>query len=255
MNYFSSRSAAERYKAGRPYYHEATIERIKNFCGFRETPDLGVDVACGTGLSTLALSKICKSVIGIDNSIEMLRIAEKAENIRYKLGTSEAIDIPDHAATIMTVASGLHWFDIEKFLAEAQRVIEPAGWLVIYENAYPGDMEGLSTFKDWYINSYHAKFPQTSRNRFDWNQDVLAKYDFSLVETETHINTINWNIDDLIRYLTTHSNVINEVENGKQTIGQVDEWLKDELTPFFPNKGQRNTLIFSNWIRYLKKVD
>lgn len=58
MNYFNSKTAAERYTKGRPHFHSNTIMHIKDFLHLDKKLNNALDVACGTGLSTKALLEI-----------------------------------------------------------------------------------------------------------------------------------------------------------------------------------------------------
>lgn len=48
MNYFDTKNVAERYEKGRPFFHQQTIGRIKNFLGQITKFDNALDIACGT---------------------------------------------------------------------------------------------------------------------------------------------------------------------------------------------------------------
>lgn len=254
VNYFSTRTAAERYKNGRPDYHIQTIKRIKDFLNISQKFELSVDIACGTGLSTLPLTNISEKVIGIDLSTEMLSFAEKHPDIEYKVGSAEGIDLPDSSVDLITVASGIHWFDIEKFFSEAKRVLINQGYLIVYENFYMGKMLNQPEFLNWYQKIYLQKFKTPKRNNFDWNNEFLEKSGFKLLETETYENSISFNKKQLINYLTTQSNVINAVENGEEKIEDIEKWFEQELFSFYHDENSTNQLIFNNWIRYLKKI-
>src|SRR5688572_13538633 len=123
MNYFAPKTAAERYKEGRPPYHHLTIGRIKAQLNITNKLNHAVDVACGTGLSTVPLIALAHQVTGIDISPEMLALAEQHEKVRYKLSPAESLGLDSNSVDLMTVASGLHWFDTNAFFAEAKRVL------------------------------------------------------------------------------------------------------------------------------------
>ena len=66
--YFTPKTAAQRYKKGRPYHHPNGVTKFLNKLNY--PVHLAVDVACGTGMSTLALAERVDKVIGIDISKE-----------------------------------------------------------------------------------------------------------------------------------------------------------------------------------------
>jgi ubiquinone/menaquinone biosynthesis C-methylase UbiE len=135
-NHFTTLSAAVRYAIGRPYFHENTIERIQAFLKLDTKLNVALDVACGTGLSTKALLKIADHVYGTDSSQEMLHLAALSDKIHYTLATAENQPFNNATFDLITVSSGVHWFSIDAFLTEANRLLKPAGWLVLYENLF-----------------------------------------------------------------------------------------------------------------------
>ena len=113
MNYFSTKAAAERYSLGRPDFHRNTINHIKDFLRLETKFDKALDIACGTGLSTKALLEIATNVYGTDISQDMLNLAPKTGGIKYIAAPAEEQPFPDNSFDLITVSSGIHWFDIE----------------------------------------------------------------------------------------------------------------------------------------------
>ena len=52
--------------------------------------------------------------------------------------------MPDRSVGLITVAQALHWFDLEKFYAEAVRVLAPQGVLAVWAYGI-NQVEGDST--------------------------------------------------------------------------------------------------------------
>src|SRR5450432_2676543 len=115
MNYFNPKTAAERYSKGRPDFHSNTIKHIKNFLYLDNKADKALDIACGTGLSTKALLEIATDVYGTDASQQMLNFAPLTSKINYSVASAEQQPFADNYFDLITVSSGVHWFDIDKF--------------------------------------------------------------------------------------------------------------------------------------------
>jgi ubiquinone/menaquinone biosynthesis C-methylase UbiE len=91
MNYFAYRSAAKRYASFRPYFHPMVIEKIKVFLRLQEPVSRALDVGCGTGQSSLALTSIASEVIGVESSQAMLEEALHDLHIHYVLAPAEQL--------------------------------------------------------------------------------------------------------------------------------------------------------------------
>lgn len=255
-NYFKPTSTAERYATGRPYFHEITINHIKNFLKIDKKLEAALDVACGTGLSTKAVLKIANQVYGTDSSEAMLRLAELPQEIQYKIAPAERQPFNNETFDLITVSSGVHWFDIEKFLQEANRLLKPNGYLVLYENFFLGEMLGQEAdFKNWLLNSYLKRFPSPPRNdKYAWNNEALLQFGFQVIHSEKFKNIISFNIKQLSHYFTTQSNITNSIENEKLTYEEIDKWLEQELKPFFHSNETIHSFQFGNTIHYLQKI-
>jgi ubiquinone/menaquinone biosynthesis C-methylase UbiE len=93
-----------------------------------------LDIGCGTGNYTIALSNDEIQFIGVDPSMVMLQIAkQKNSNIIWTLGTAEQIPYKDHmfsgALAFLTLH---HWSNLEQGFLEMYRTLRPKSHLVVF---------------------------------------------------------------------------------------------------------------------------
>ncbi len=257
MNYFEPKSTAERYSRGRPYFHEGTVKRIGEYLGIKKMNRLPriLDVACGTGLSTKALKLIGKDIYGTDISEEMLSYAKKEKGIEYLKSKAEKQPFADNSFELITVSSGVHWFEIDEFLKESNRLLTNGGWLVIYDNYFLSEMKEEAGFRTWVLGGYLRKYPSPPRNdKYDWTKFNLVEKGFELINEERFENEIEYKKEELILYFTTQSNISLAVENGGGNYQGVENWLGKELDKFYDEPNVNKTLVYGNWVKYLKKI-
>ncbi len=106
-----------------------------------------LDVATGTADLTLEIQKQLPSstIVGMDLSNEMLAIGRKKihkrgldQQITLEQGDSENLAYSDNTFDAVTVAFGVRNFEnLEKGLAEIQRVLKPDGQVVVLEFSRP----------------------------------------------------------------------------------------------------------------------
>lgn len=251
MLFFTDLSEAKRYSQNRPYFHPIAIERAKEDLGIVATFPLAVDVACGTGQSTAALTAIAERVIGFDISWNMLASAERNEGPRYVQARSESMPLHSGSVPIMSCALAFHWFDRDQFLHEAWRVLGVEGLLLIYNNGFMGIMKENPSFADWGPKVYEKRFPTPPRDSRPLTKEVARQSGFALIKEDRYENEISFTPEELVAYLTTQTNVVAAVERGHDSLESANHWLLDEVRPFFSNP--RATFVFRTRAWYLKK--
>lgn len=256
MNYFSPKTVAERYSKGRPGFHGNTITHIRDYLHLDKKLNKALDIACGTGLSTKALLTIATDVYGTDISGEMLKLALQPGEINYSIAPAEQQPFADNTFDLITVSSGVHWFDIDRFLAEAYRLLKSKSWLVLYENHFIAEMTGYDGFGNWFLNDYLKKFPSPPRNNsYDWTNENLIPRNLHFIAEEKFKNSVPLTKKQLACYFTTQSNIIAVAERNLTTYEQVENWLDQELASFFDNDDTVRTINFGNWIKYIQRAD
>lgn len=236
--YFDDPSAAMRYAAARPYVHPAIVRRMCVLTGC-DRFDTALDVGCGTGQSTLALAEIATQVVGIDPSGAMLAQALPRENINYYVASAEALPVPDSSVELITVGLAWHWFEAEQFLSEVQRILQPRGWLVIYNNFFAGTLPEQPQFGAWYRNRYLANYPTPPRQRRSPQSFSLHTFELSFVRRDQFTLTVLMTQAQFVNYLLTQSNSIAKIELGTASLETVTEQLLRETETFFNGQIQQ----------------
>ena len=249
---FHVKHAAKLYARGRPRYHDLVIQRIAAQLGIHQRLGRALDVACGTGLSCMALQPIAERIIGADVSAAMLGQAGRDEHIDYLLCPAETLPLAAESLDLLTVSSALHWFDRDAFLAEARRVLKPRSWLVVYNNVFCANLQGNPRFKSWVRSTYLERFPTPPRNNKPLNEQSAKRAGFNLVKQETYTNVVDFDRRQLVNYLLTQTNVLAAIAREESTLDDARAYLATEVKPFFTSSEQR-AFDFGGPIVYLRK--
>lgn len=212
-----------------------------------------LDVACGTGLSCIALKQIAKRIVGSDISAAMLAQAERDERIDYLRCPSEALPLAGHSFDLLTVSSGLHWFERSAFLAEACRVLRPRGWLVIYDNFFAASVQGNPGFNPWFASTYLQRFPTPPRDNQPLDDRSANQAGFRLLAQESYANVVAFDREELVDYLLTQTNVLAAIQGGDWTLNDARTYLTDEVSPYVPSS-EPQAFDFGGPIAYLRKI-
>ncbi|XP_051786286.1 putative methyltransferase DDB_G0268948 [Erpetoichthys calabaricus] len=134
---------------------------------------LAVDIGCGTGQVSRSLAPHFEKIIGVDISEAQLEEARKETNltnVKYIKCHAEDLPADDGSVDLITAAHAAHWFDKEKFLKEANRVLKPGGCMALFgftteiDFSFPGVNPGRLT--DIFEEEFEHMLPYRSKPVF-----------------------------------------------------------------------------------------
>jgi len=223
-------AAADRYAEGPAVPPRRTLRRA--LAG--RTPHLALDVACGTGLSTRGLAELGIAAVGVDVAPAMVARARADTGLPCVVASAEALPVATAAVDLVTVGSGVHWFDQQRFAAEAARVLRLGGALLLYEHG--GGTLPDPAFLDWMRGIYLRRFPPPPRGPLA--ADFPAIGGFVPERTDQWTDEVTMTRAALAAYLTTQSNVADEPPE------RIRDWFDAELAPFFAGGRGRRVVRF-----------
>ncbi|MCS6768372.1 MAG: class I SAM-dependent methyltransferase [Candidatus Nitrosocaldus sp.] len=103
-----------------------------------------LDLACGTGILTIALRERVSTVYGLDLIHDSLVIADgKAKGLNYSdvmlmNAAAEFIPLRDCTVDVITASYLAKYCDIERVVRECRRVLRDGGVMVMHDFTYPG---------------------------------------------------------------------------------------------------------------------
>lgn len=250
MNFFDSRTAAERYAHGRPFFHPLVIDRVREFLGIDKLIRSGLDVGCGTGLSSIALKEIALTVTAMDISTEMISFVRRVPQIEYVIASGEVLPFADDKFDIITISQAFHWLDRSLFFAEAGRVLTENGWLVVYDNYLSDELTDNPESQWWFRDVYLKKYPTPPRTWPAFSPEDAEKDRFFVANSEVIKNKIPFSLEGFVSFMLTLTNVIAAVEGKLEDVAEARDWFTRELKPFFPG-GEEQNLTFTAPIWFL----
>ena len=136
------------YADFRPLYPAALFDWLAQIAPARVR---AWDCACGSGQASLDLAGHFARVVATDASAAQLAGAQPHAGVEYRQAPAEASGLADASVDLICVAQALHWFDLPRFFAEAQRVLKPNGVLAVWTY-------GLQTLESEAVNACVQRF-------------------------------------------------------------------------------------------------
>ncbi|WNJ17853.1 class I SAM-dependent methyltransferase [Pontibacter sp. G13] len=223
--------ASQDYRKYRPVYPDSLFEEVLQWVPFR-----GNAWDCGTGNGQVAsvLAKSFKWVDATDLSEAQLAQATQMDNVRYQVARSEQTPFRDHQFDLITVAQAVHWFDIEAFEREINRVAKPGAVLAIWGYG----LLRVSAEIDHFIGSFYrdiiGPYWDPQRSHIDDGYSRI-RFGFRRIGTfRQHQIQVRWSFSELLGYLNSWSSV-KKAKKLHPTWDPVSE-LSKEIKPFWsPN--------------------
>ena len=183
----------------------------------------------------------------------MLAQSERDERIDYLRCPAEALPLASRSFDLLTVSSGLHWFERHAFLAAARRVLRPRGWLVIYDNFFSANFRGNPAFKPWFNSTYLQRFPTPLRDNQPLDDRSAKQAGFQLLAQDSYANVVVFDREQFVDYLLTQTNVLAAIERGESTFDDARAYLSTEVSPYVPSS-EPQAFDFGGPIAYLRKL-
>jgi ubiquinone/menaquinone biosynthesis C-methylase UbiE len=200
QDHFSA--VARRYADFRPQYPGELFDYLVTIAPARS---LAWDCAAGSGQATVDLAQRFERVIATDASAEQIGSAKPQRNVEYRVATAEQSGLPDGCADLITVAQALHWFDLERFYAEARRVLKPDGVLAAWAYGI-NDVEGEAVneiVQDFYSNIVGPYWPPERKLVEDGYRTI--PFPFNEIAPPAFRMEAKWTVEQLLGYFSTWS--------------------------------------------------
>lgn len=201
-----SRQAPD-YAQYRPGYPEALFSWL---AGHAPGRDLAWDVGCGNGQASVQLATHFRRVVATDLSIAQIDRARPHARVEYRAAPCNASGLPDASCDLVTVAQAIHWFDFDKFYAEARRVLKPGGLLAAWTYTLLRGEPAITTAIEKYYAEVLAPWWPPERR---WVEVGYAGMPFPFAAQSpmrpapSFEIRLRWTLADLVNYVGTWSAV------------------------------------------------
>jgi SAM-dependent methyltransferase len=235
----------EGYARARPPVHPWVVNRIRE--RLARSVARALDVGCGAGLSTAPLTDFADICIGFDPFEPMVRQATRtAPAASFLQAAAEHLPFRDHSFDLITAAGSLNYTDLDRFFAEAARVLTREGLLVVYDFSQGRTSEHSTALGTWF-DEFVSRYPRPLGGEVAISPESLPDQakPFRLVEHEYFALPLPMTVDAYIKYVMTETNVA----TARVPVAEVREWCTDTLAPVF--NGTPQQVIFPGYLAWL----
>src|SRR5947207_2500082 len=194
-----SKQATE-YAKFRPRYPQELFRWLGSVA---PSTELAWDCATGSGQAAVELAEVFERIIATDASEKQIANAERHQQVEYRVATAEKSGLASSSVDLITVAQALHWFDLDRFEAEARRVAKPRGIVA----AWAYKLATVSPTIDAVVNHYYTEVvgPYWPAERVLVEKFEELPFPFHEIETPAFTMAAEWSVEQLLGYLRTWS--------------------------------------------------
>jgi SAM-dependent methyltransferase len=235
-----SKQAAD-YAKFRPGYPRELFDYLGSIAPSRQ---LAWDPGTGNGQAAIGLASVFNRVIATDASEKQIASAEPHERVEYRVAPAENSGIKSGTIDLIMIAQALHWFDLDRFYAEAHRVLKPNG--VLAASAY--NLLRIEPAIDEIVNRYYYEvvgpFWPPERKLVENFADL--PFPFHEIDPPEFAMTAQWNLEHLIGYFRTWSSTQQFIAaRGSDPLQEIN----DELRNAWGNPQQKRRAMWSLILR------
>ena len=219
-DHFSSDSQS--YSDFRPAYPDGLFRYL---AAITPQQNAAWDCATGSGQAAGMLANYFEQVVATDASATQIKHAVTKENIRYEVARAEQSGIAPASIDLITVAQALHWFKLDEFAAETNRVLTENGILAAWTyNLLSINDEIDALIKNLYFDVVGDYWDFERSMVEDGYRNVSLP--FKRIDTPAFTMSSQWSLQHLIGYLNTWSAVkAYTTSNGENPVDAMAEDL------------------------------
>jgi ubiquinone/menaquinone biosynthesis C-methylase UbiE len=191
------------YAAYRPWYPDELFDELAKLTAKHERV---WDCATGNGQAATGLAQHFAHVVASDASVKQLASRRPHPRIDFCAALAEAAPLADRCCDMVTVAQSVHWFQFERFYAEARRVLKPGGVLALWTYETFRIDPRLDAPIDHFYNKVVGPYWPPERRYIDELYRTIP-FPFDEVQMPSIILETRWTLEQVMNYLGTWSAV------------------------------------------------
>jgi len=246
VNPFGTDEMAAGYATSRPPVHPRVIEQVYQELGRTEPFQRALDVGCGAGVSTRALSGFARKCIGLEPAEAMLKwAAALAPSADFAVATAEAIPLDDGTVDLITAAGSLNYANLDLFFPEALRVLLPHGVVVVYDFSPGRSFRNAAGLDEWFAGFYD-RFPPPVQEARELSPEILAQTNcgFRVCTHRRFEIGIPMTFEAYVNYVMTETNIAAAVRDGAP-LSEIRSWCARTLEPVW--QGSEREVLFRGY--------
>jgi ubiquinone/menaquinone biosynthesis C-methylase UbiE len=187
---------------------------------------LAWDVGTGNGQAAVLLASHFDSVLATDPSERQLAEATPHPRVTYRLGREDESGLEGASVDLVTVAQALHWFDLDRFYAEANRVLAPGGAIAVWCYEKMVIDSTVDPHVGWFYSERVGQYWPPARHHVETGYRHLP-FPFESLRVGEHAIERSMTRSEYLGYVGTWSSVVRCIEaEGRDPVHELEARLQ-----------------------------
>jgi SAM-dependent methyltransferase len=183
------------------------------------------DVGTGNGQAAVELAQLFGSVVATDPSAQQIASAKPHPRVIYRVAPAEESDLKDASVDLVTIAQALHWFDLNRFYSQVQRVLTQGGAIVAWTYALNEVDRDIDSIVHRFYTDVVGPYWPPERAHVESGYRTLP-FPFREIEPPLIAMRTEWSANDYLGYMRTWSATQRYTQaNGVDPVGRVADPL------------------------------
>jgi SAM-dependent methyltransferase len=246
---YNSARLASGYAFSRPPVHPLVIQRIVTHGILRARRIArALDVGCGAGRSTAALTPVAHTVVGVEPAAAMLvHRRAVAPGASFVAGRAEALPFANASFDLITAAGSLNYTDRSRSLGQIARVLAPGGVLAIYDYSSGRRCHAAAALDAWF-GEFEGLYSYPTGYALDVEQLDYGSAGLRLAAYDPFEVALELTLDAYLAYVLSEANVERAVAAGAAE-GEIAAWCTEQLAPIFGSSTL--AVLFTGYVAYV----
>ena len=192
---------AHSYARHRPRYPPALFAWLASLSPARE---LAWDAGTGSGQVAVALAEHFARVVATDASADQLVHAARHERVDYRNEPADRSSLPARSADVITAGAAAHWFELDGFYREIQRVGKPGAVVALFSYGPRDFADALGPvvhrFQEEVLEGFWPERIQLVHERY-----ATLPFPFDEITAPPFEMNAEWNLAEALAFLETWS--------------------------------------------------
>lgn len=219
------------YSLYRPKYPDGLFKYLADV-----VPDTHLAWDCGTGngQAAIQLANHFQRVHATDASPHQIARAAGHPRVEFRVETAENVSLESSSVDLVTVAVAVHWFDLDRFYREVERVLKPGGVLAVWTYHLPRIEPVIDRVIETYAWSVLGEYWP---DRIRYVDEKYKTLPFPLQEFKPpHFEMCSeWDLNRFVGYISSWSAVNGYIERHRShPVEEIWEdlksaWMKEDV--------------------------